>query len=62
MGLTQKILESLWFVKSEKNSTEIRDDLKQVIDNDDGIFVAKLTGQAAWTKVISTDQFLKDNL
>lgn len=34
--------ESVWFIKSEKYSSDIRDYLKQYIDNNDKIFVIKV--------------------
>lgn len=57
-----KINKSVWFVKSNKKCPEIRDDLKSVMDEDDSLFVAKLTGAAAWHNTICKSQHLKDNL
>lgn len=57
-----KINKSVWFIKSEKSSTEIRDDLITTMDSDDSIFVAKLAGTAAWKNVICKNQHLKDNV
>lgn len=42
------VLESVWIIKSSDNSTTIRDNLKDYIDSDDKLFVAKLTGESAW--------------
>ena len=47
-GSYAHVLESVWIVKSSSSSTDIRDNLKSYIDNDDKIFVAKLSGQSAW--------------
>ena len=33
------------------NSKQIRDDLAQAIDDDDMLFVAKLSGEGAWRKL-----------
>ena len=43
------ITESSYIVVSnQKNSVQIRDDLAQAIDDDDMLFVAKLSGEGAW--------------
>lgn len=57
-------LGSVWIVKSELNSTEIRNLLQAHIDSDDKLIVVKLTGQAAWTKSFPNDcrEWLRDNL
>jgi hypothetical protein len=44
------------------NTAAIRDDLSEYIDANDGLFVAKLTGDAAWQKVNCSNQALKDKL
>jgi len=36
-------LESVWFVKSEKNAAQIRDALKGVVDPSDKVFVSVVT-------------------
>lgn len=46
-----QVLESVWAVKSEKTASEIRDSLKQFIDNDDGLFVSSCPEGAAWTVI-----------
>lgn len=61
-GTYAKILESLWIVKSNDSSTTIRDNLKSYIDNDDRLFVAKLTGDAAWKNVLCSNAWLRENL
>jgi len=43
-----KITESFWCIKSDKSCTEIRDILLHSMDNDDRLFVAKSSGEAAW--------------
>ncbi|MFO7195662.1 CRISPR-associated protein Cas2 [Enterococcus faecium] len=57
-----KINESVWFFKSNKKCPEIRDDLKSVMDKDDSLFVAKLTGAAAWHNTICSSQHLQEHL
>ncbi len=40
--------QSVWLVRSNKSAQQIRDDLLHVIDKNDRLFVARLTGEAAW--------------
>ncbi len=47
-GYYAHLLESIWIIKSSTSSTDIRDNLKNYIDDDDKIFVAKLTRECAW--------------
>lgn len=54
--------KSVWFLKSDKSCADIADDLLTTMDSDDSIFVAKLTGAAAWSNVICSGQHLKDNI
>ncbi len=57
-----KINKSVWFINSQNESSEIRNNLIDYIDSDDSLFIAKLTGQAAWRNVICSSQHLKDYL
>ena len=41
-------LDSVWVVRSAKSIIEIRDTLGLCIDSNDKLFVAELTGRAAW--------------
>lgn len=43
-----KILESTWCICTEDSAKKIRDNLESCIDKNDSIFVAKLSGEAAW--------------
>lgn len=56
------ITESTWFVKTLDSCVTVRDNLSKHIDNNDRLFVAELTGTAAWHNVICKDQYIKDNL
>jgi hypothetical protein len=47
-GSFAHILESVWIINSSSSSTDIRDNLKSYIDNNDKLFVAKLDGESAW--------------
>lgn len=63
IGLWWHCLDSTWIVKSDNTAVEIRDFLKQFIDNNDELLVVHLSGEAAW-KGFSDDcsKWLKDNL
>lgn len=61
-GTYAKVLESCWIIKSSDKSSTIRDNLSNHIDSDDRLFVAKLTGEAAWKNVLCTSEWLKNNL
>lgn len=50
-GYYAHILESVWIIKSSYSSSDIRNNLKIHIDSDDKLFVAKLTGESAWSNL-----------
>ncbi len=56
------ITESTWFISSEKACTTIRDEIHDVVDSDDRIFVAELTGTAAWRNLICDSDYLKKHI
>ena len=47
-GSFAHVLESVWIIKSSNSSKDIRDNLRSYIDNNDKLFVAKLSGESAW--------------
>ncbi len=42
-------LDSTWIVKTDSTAIQIRDFLKQFIDNNDELLVVHLSREAAWT-------------
>lgn len=58
----QNVLESLWVIRSNSSAAGIRDHLLNYVDGDDGLFVAKLTGEAAWRGVLCSSDKLKETL
>ena len=56
------ICESVWFVSSSKSCPDIRNEINKIIDDDDRVFVAELTGVAAWRNVLCDSDYLKNNL
>ena len=56
------ITKSTWFVKTSDTCVQIRDKITKEIDSNDTVFVATLTGEAAWKNVICDSEYLKENL
>lgn len=54
-----KICESVWIVQSSNSSCQIRDDLIKCVDVNDNLFVAKLSGEAAWHNCIDSTSIIK---
>ena len=42
------VLESTWLVSTTQSAAQIRDHLRQFIDSNDRLFVARLSGESAW--------------
>lgn len=56
-------LESTWIVVTNQTAVQVRDYLKVVMDNDDGLLVARLQGEAAWYGLShEVTQWIKNNL
>lgn len=54
-----KVCESAWIIRSNSNSSQIRDSLAQEIDTNDSLFIAQLTGEAAWRNCIDSNDKIK---
>ena len=53
-----KILYSEWIVRVSWTAAELRDHLRNFIDSNDMLLVVALTGEAAWTTLmVSNDRF-----
>ena len=61
-GTWAHITESTWFIKTADSCSTVRDNLLAYLDGNDRLFVAELTGNAAWKNVICDSGFLKQNL
>ena len=57
-----RICESTWFISTSDSCVDIRDNLKSVIDSNDRLFVAELTGRSAWSNVECDSNYLKEKL
>lgn len=47
-------LESTWIIATSQTAAEVRDNLKAVMDADDGLLVTRLQGDAAWYGLSAT--------
>lgn len=56
------ICESVWFTTSSKGCSTLRDDLSALLDSNDRIFVAELTGVAAGQNIMCDGEYLKKHL
>lgn len=62
-GTYAKVLESCWVIKSSDTAKTITDNLKNYIDANDKLFVAKLDNVAAWYNLPKeVSEWLKKNL
>jgi hypothetical protein len=41
-------LESTWIIATTQTAVQVRDNLNSVMDQDDGLLVTRLQGEAAW--------------
>jgi len=57
-----KILYSEWIFRSSSSASEIRNHLKAFIDSNDMLLVVALTGEAAWTSLMVTDDAFKQSI
>jgi len=57
-----KVLYSEWVLRHTASAAEIRDDLQRFIDASDMLLVVVLTGEAAWTKLMISDNAFKQSI
>ena len=57
-----KIALSTWVVRTEQSAKQVRDTLQRYLDADDRLFVASLTGVAAWQNAMCSNDWLQANL
>ncbi|TWI15501.1 MULTISPECIES: CRISPR-associated protein Cas2 [Sphingobacterium] len=58
----KRVLKSCWLIMSSFSAKAIRYRLLSLMDGDDGIFVVRAHGAAAWRKVECANKWLKENL
>ncbi|WP_177421020.1 hypothetical protein [endosymbiont of Lamellibrachia barhami] len=57
------VLESNWVITTQQSAEQVRDNLAQVMDQDDGLLVTRLSGEAAWRNLGGQiSQWLKEKL
>jgi len=61
-GTWSRIVESTWAIVTDSSAVQIRDNLTQYLDRDDGIIVIRAKHEAAWKDALSTNEWLKKNL
>lgn len=54
-----KVLESVWLINWNSDAPTVKADLAKHIDANDGLFVARLTGDADWQKLLVADQLAR---
>lgn len=56
-----KIHQSVWYIKSNKSSEQIRDELLHYIDCNDSVFVAEMNN-AAWQNLLNgNSEYIRQN-
>lgn len=61
-GTWAKALESVWLIRSTKSSSEIRDDLKSVIDSNDKLLIIENSGGWATRNISkSVTEWIRNN-
>lgn len=62
-GSYARVNESVWCIKTQETCVQVRDHLQKHIDNNDLLFVARLSGEAAWVGLgDKVSKWLKDAL
>jgi len=59
-----KVLYSAWLIKTDESCSEIRDEIKTIIDDNDRLFIVDVTG-ADWASYNISDNvtsWMKENL
>lgn len=57
-----RLTESAWAVVTVKSYNQIRDELRICIDENDRLIVIRSGQQAAWTNVMASGEWVKENL
>lgn len=57
-----KILYSEWILRTTSTAADIRNDLMTFVDANDLLLVVTLTGEAAWTRLMVSDDTFKKAL
>lgn len=55
-----KLQKSVWFVKTSKTATELRNELWGAMDANDRLYVGAISAPAAWQNSICSDDWLQE--
>ena len=62
-GTYSHALESTWLIATNQTAAQVRDNLAEVMDSDDGLLVTRLQGESAWIGLRDkTTEWLKNQL
>ena len=61
-GSWAHINDSTWAIVTDQSAVKIRDNLKNLLEEDAKIFVIRSGTESAWTNVLCSDKWLKKNL
>lgn len=56
-----KINQSVWYIKSDKSATQIRDELLRYIDDNDSVFAAEMSA-VSWFLPQEIGEYIRKNL
>lgn len=57
-----KVLFSEWLLRVNASAAEVRDHLQKFVDANDMLLVVGLTGEAAWNRLMATNESVKQAL
>lgn len=60
--ISEQITKSTWFVKTNNTYKDVIEFLKPYINPGDRLFVAKLSGPAAWINILGSSKNLKSHM
>ena len=60
--ISEPITKSTWFIKTDKTCKNVIIFLKQFINSDDRLFVAKLSSSAAWINIRGSGERIKKHM
>lgn len=61
-GVWGRVIDNAWIVKSDKSFIEVRDEISEVIADNDRLLVVETNNIAAWKNVMCSNDWLKTNI
>ena len=62
LGESRQVLSGVWVVISDKDATQIRDELAVLMESTERLLVVKSGSVGAWKNILSDNKWLADNL